>query len=239
MRTVQQVIYAASVQLADQRPRQEYTRWTQAMLVQYLNDAMAEISSIRPEAFALRQWVTLVPGYIQTVPDGTMAFVKIEQNPDGTMAYEGDTELLKAMGTTPPKLVRLKYDADGNVVFNVRSYSIDSTDPKTYYISPPVPLGVTVQVQASFVNNPWVYSVQNLSETVDVAPGIFNLAQDYMLGRAYEIDSESAESKSNSVKHFQQFYQFFGLNYKQTSAFQSSNYGGNTAAGNAAITGAR
>ena len=242
MKTVQQVIYAASVQLSDQRPRQEYTRWTKAMLVQYLNDAMAEISSIRPEAFALRQWVTLVPGYIQTVPgptdavpQGTMSFVKIEQNADGTMAYEGDTELLKAMGTTPPKLVRLRYDADGNVLFNVRSYSIDSTDPKTYYVSPAVPIGVQVSVLGSFVCNPWVYSVQNLGETVDVAPGIFNLAQDYMLGRAYEIDSESAESKSNSVKHFQQFYQFFGLNYKQTSAFQSSNYGGNTAAGNAAV----
>jgi hypothetical protein len=235
MKTVLQVIRAASVQLADQRPRQEYTRWTKAMLVQYLNDAMAEISSIRPEAFALRRLVTLVPGRIQTVPEHCMAFVKIEQNPDGTTAYEGDTELLKAIGTTPPKLTQLRYDADGNVLFNVRSYSIDSTDPKTYYISPPVPIGVNVQVLASFVHNPWVYSVQNLGELVDVAPGIFNLAQDYMLGRAYEIDSESAESKSNSVKHFQQFYQFFGLNYKQTSSFQSNNYGGNTAAGNASV----
>jgi hypothetical protein len=236
MKTVQQVIYAASVQLSDQRPRQEYTRWSKAMLVEYLNAAMAEISSIRPEAFALRRTVTLVPGSIQVVPEGCMAFVKIEQNPDGTFAYEGDTELLKAMGTTPPKFVRLRYDADGNVLFNVRSYSIDSTDPKTYYVDPPVPIGVNVQVLASFVHNPWHYSVQNLNECVDVAPGIFNLAQDYMLGRAYEIDSESAESKSNSIKHFQQFYQFFGLNYKQTSAFQSGNYGGNTAAGNAAAS---
>jgi hypothetical protein len=147
------------------------------------------------------------------------------------MAYEGDTELLKAMGSTPPALVRLRYDSNGNVIFNVRSYSIDSTDPKTYYIDPPVPLGVSVDILASFVHNPWHYSVQELGEVVDVAPGIFNLVQDFMLGRAYEVDAESAESSRNSAKHYTHFYQFFGLNYKQTSAYQSGNYGGNTAAG--------
>lgn len=236
MKTVLDVVRKASAQLVDQRPRQEYSRWSIRMLVGYLNDAMAEISSIRPEAFALRRTVTLVPGYIQTVPSDCMQFVKVESNPDGTMAYEGDTELLKAMGSTPPALVRLRYDSNGNVLFNVRSYSIDSTDPKTYYIDPPVPLGVTPQILASFVHNPWFYTDQQLNEEVDVAPGIFNLVQDFMLGRAYEIDAESAESSRNSTKHYTQFYQFFGLNYKQTSAYQSGNYGGNTSAGNAAAS---
>lgn len=233
MKTVQQIVEYVSGQLQDQRERAQYTRWTVAMLVNYLNDAMSEISSIRPEAFALRQTVTLDPGYIQAVPPGWMAIVRVEENPDGTRVYEADTELMRVYGGSP-RSQRINYDVAGNVVYYVRSFSIDPKDPKTYYVSPPVPAGVTAKVLVTMVANPVVYTPGDLGAEIDVQPGVYNLVQDYMLGRAFEIDAESAQARATSAQHFTQFYQFFGLNYKQSAAFRSGNYLGSTAAGNSA-----
>jgi hypothetical protein len=237
MKTVEQIVRYVSGQLQDQRHRAEYTRWTVVMLIDYLNDALSEISGIRPEAFALRETITLAPGYIQAVPVGWMAIVRVEENPDGTRVYEGDTELMRIYGGSP-RTQRINYDADGNVVYLVRSFSIDPKDPKTYYVSPGVPAGVTAKVLVTMIANPVVYTPNDMGAEVDVQPGVYNLIQDYMLGRAFEIDTESAQARANSTQHFTQFYQFFGLNYKQSSAFRSGNYMGSTAAGNPAGGGA-
>jgi hypothetical protein len=234
MKLVTDIVKAVSVQLQDQRHRLEYTRWSIATLVGYLNDAANEISSIRPEAFALRRTVSLAQGFVQAVPDDCIGFVRLEANPDGTMIYEGDTELMRAHGSVPPCSVKLKFDVNGNVIFRVRSYSIDSTDPKTYYVDPPVPAGVQPQVLGTFINYPIQYSANALNAEVDVAPGVYNLMHDFMLGRAWGIDTESPEGKANSTEAYTRFYQFFNMQYKAQSNFRSGNYMGNTPAGNPA-----
>jgi len=234
MQTVLQLITAVSSALQDQRHRAQFTRWTQVMLVDYLNAAMNEIAAIRPEAFALRQKFTLDPGMVQAVPDEASAFVRIENNADGSTCYEADVEILKAYGQRPAANRRVHYDEAGNVVFAVKSFSIDPLDPKTFYVDPPVPAGVTAEVTATFVMNPVQYSVNDIEAPIDVVPTVYNLAYDFMLGRAWEIDTESQQAMANSVKHYKQFYQFFGMEYKQASAFRSSTYMGSTQAGNAA-----
>jgi hypothetical protein len=236
MKTVGSIVQYVSTQLQDQRPRAQYTRWTVAMLVGYLNDALSEISGIRPDAFALRQNIVLAPGFIQAVPEGTMGIVRLEcngtQEVQGDMIWEGDMELMRARGTVPASLRRVRYYPNGQVKFTIKSFSIDPKDPKTYYVSPEVPVGITVPVVGSFVMNPPCYNSQELSEVVDVQPVVYNLVQDFMLGRAFEIDRESPEAIRNSTKHFTQFYQFFGLTYKQTGTWRSGAYLGSTPAGN-------
>ena len=210
------------------------------MLVGYLNDALSEISGIRPDAFALRQNITLAAGFIQAVPDGTMAIVRLECNgtleAPGRMIYEGDMEYMRAQGSVPAPLRKTRYFPNGQVKFDVRSFQIDPKDPKTYYVSPEVPVGITVNVVGTMVMNPPCYTPLQLDEIVDVQPVVYNLVQDFMLGRAFEIDSESRESQANSAKHFTQFYQFFGLTYKQQGTWRSGAYLGSTPAGNPGST---
>jgi hypothetical protein len=232
VKTIVDIIQGISAQLQDQRHFKQYTRWTQAMLVGYLNDGLAEVSGLRPDLFATLRQVTLDVGFLQTIPEDCASITRVEANSDGSMVYAADAELMRAQGSVPPCQVKLKYDAAGNVVFKVRSFAVDSTNPKVFYVSPAVPAGVKPKVTLAMVLNPPTYSTNRLNEPVDFAPIMYVLLNDYMMARAYDIDTESAESRSNSIAHFTKFYQFFGMSYKAQGAYRSTNYEGRTAAGN-------
>ena len=234
MKTVEEIVQYVSGQLQDQRHREQYTRWTREVLLGYLNDAIAVISGLKPELFRVRQEVELVPGFAQTIPANAVAVVRVESNADGSPVYPADAELMRIVPT--PACRKLKYTPDGRIIFSVRSFSVESTDPKTYYVSPAVPLGAHPKVILTVVKTPPTYTLMQFGAFVELDPVGYPLIQDYMMARAYERDSESAESKSNSVAHFTKFYQFFGIVYKSQSAFRSGTYQGRTEAGAPAAT---
>lgn len=230
MSTVGNIIREVSIQLNDQRPARVYTRWTRDMLVGYLSDAVAEVSGIRPDLFTIRVEVPLVAGRLQEIPAQYSSLVRIEQS-DGSPVYQADMELMKGYTGVSPDTTTYLTDVNGNVTYRAWSFSVDPNNTKVYYVSPMVPPGGQWTAIASVVKEPVEYSVTRLNEVVELDSSIINCAKDYMLGRAYEIDSESAESRGNSVKHMTQFYQYFNIKYKAESAFRSGYYMGNTKQG--------
>ena len=67
MKQVGAYVTDASVLLNDQQVGREFTRWSRALLVSFLNDALAEIAAHKPEAFARQEELRLDPGRVQHI----------------------------------------------------------------------------------------------------------------------------------------------------------------------------
>lgn len=229
MATVKHIITHVSRQLNDQRKNKQFTRWTQADLLEYLNQALKEIAAYRPEAFAKTLALALVPGKTQTVPEGT-TLRGFAADTNGNTAYSTDDTLLKAFGAyaaCPPKTVM----KDGKVVYNVKTFSVDSIDPKTFYVSPPVPSGVAITVQAQVDGDAPEFSLADWNKEVAIQDKFYNSILVYMTAMAYKLDSESVVSVQEAQRLLQLFYQVMGVKYKIDSARNSGYYNGEIGTG--------
>lgn len=229
MATVKHLVTHVSRQLNDQRKNKQFTRWTRLDLLEYLNQALKEIATYRPEAFARTIDLPLVAGRTQQVPEGT-TLRGFGSDSKGNTAHSTDDALLKAFGAyiaCPPKVEM----ENGSVVYAVKSFAVDSIDPKVFYVSPPVPIGITVVVKAQIDGKAPEYTVADWGVAVEIQDKFYNNLIDFMKARAYQLDSESLVSTQESQRLYQLFYQVMGVKYKIDSARNSGYYNGEIGTG--------
>lgn len=221
MDTVGEYITHTSTQLNDQRFGRTFTRWGRGLLLAYLNLGLSEIATYRPEAFATEKKVTLQPGSVQSIDKGTIT--SVVSNIGGPPVSEGDFDLANAFmayDICPPK-VQFK---NGNPIFYVRSYSVDKSDPTKFYVAPPVPSGVKVDVLLNLMQGPTEYTLEDWDESLDMDNKYANNLIDFMCAKAYEVDMESAQSRHNSDSMYHRFYTSMGIKYKRESSYRAGNY---------------
>lgn len=229
MQTVGKIIKHVSGQLNDQQLDREYNRWTRSMLLDALNLALTAIATYRKDAFTGNVTISLVAGSRQASV-GYSEIVEIVGNSDGRPAHKADAGILKAFSAynyCPPK-IQFK---NGKPVYAVKSAGVDPTDPKTFYVSPPVPVGLPVSVIAKVVKNTPVYTLANWDDEIDIDPRYENQIVDFMQARAHELDIESPTAHASSGKFYRQFYQSLGITYKMDSAFGSGFFKGQVGTG--------
>lgn len=234
MITVGKVVENVSSQLNDQQSQREYARWTRTMLLDYLNLALSAVGSYRKDAFTGTVTIPLVAGSRQTNA-GFSEIVEVVANTDGKPAHKADAAMLKAFSAynyCPPKL-QFK---DGKPVYAVKSAGVDPTDPKTFYVSPPVPVGLSVSVTAKVVKSAPQYTLSDWDKPLDMDNRYLNQIYDFMQARAHELDTESVFAQQNARKFYSQFYQSLGITYKMDSAFGSGFYKGQVGTGDPRAT---
>lgn len=214
----------ASGQLNDQYVGREYTRWTRAQLLTYFNGALAEIFTYKPETFAAEVSLTLAAGHRQTVAVGR-SLVSVNSNANGKMVREADLDLLRAYAPHDCCAAVVMFDANGNPVYNAKSYAIDPKEPRAFYVSPPVPAGITPTVKAT-VNELPAYTLADTDVDVAIVNKYQENILDYMQGRAHFIDNESPAARQLANTHFTMFYNALGIKYRIQSAYASGNYNG-------------
>lgn len=229
MNTVGRIIEHVSGQLNDQGFKLEYTRWTRITQLEYMNQALKEIGAYRPDAFTRTEQITLVAGTKQTIAD--LKTLKDLHASDGTPVHEGDASLLKAFMPYDYCAPKVQYK-NGTPVYNLKSFAISSTDPKTFYVSPPVPNGLTPMVVATLIGEAPELTLADWDKPLAMQAKYYNNLIDFMQARAYELDSESANSRTNSQMYFSRFYQAMGVKYKVDSALKSGFYKGEVGTGN-------
>lgn len=222
-RTVQSIITEVSTQLNDQEPGFLFARWTQAELIDYLNFGLIEVGNYKPDTFAASQEVTLVAGAIQVLPVGSTLLKSVDYN--GSTAgcpfspiVQCDMEMLRAFFKQPC------LPTGGPTNYRVRTYAYDAKNPGIFYVSPPVPAGGTTTVVLTTVNEAPQYSIADLPVIVAIDQKYITAVEYFMLMKAYEVDTESQTSASENAKYRQMFYNMMGVNYKQSSAYNSGRY---------------
>lgn len=229
MQTVGEFVTHVSTQMHDQRHGRAFIRWGRGLLLEYLNLGLTEIGTYRPEAFAADETLTLVPGATQSI-DPSKTLVAISANTDGTPVLSGDVDMATAYNAyavcvPEPRII------NGVAHYLVRSYSIDKKNSHKFYVDPPVPKGMTVQVTATVSGNIPQYTLADWNKAVEMESKFdANLVQ-YMLASAHSLDRESAQARQTSGDYYNRFYASMGVKYKQESRYKSGFYLGEIGTG--------
>ena len=229
MITVGQYVTHASTQLNDQRHGRAFTRWGRGLLLEYLNLGISEISTYRPESFAVTKEVTLKPGITQTVEQSEI--LSVESNVGGPPIREADSAISNSFAVydiCPPSIAFV----NGTPQFYVRSYSIDKHDAKKFYVEPAVPNGLVVKVNVAVPGTLPQFTLADWDKPLGMLHKFDNNLIDFMMAKAYKLDAESPESRRNSESLMAQFYNAMGVKYKQESKYRSGYYLGETGTGN-------
>lgn len=228
MKTVGQTIKHVSMQLSDQRQNHEYVRWKVNDLHDYLNQGLMEIGAYRPDAFANTYEIDLVPGRVQQAPNGDA--VQSISDSDGRMVHKSDAPLLKAFSAYFDAGDALRL-CDGQIVYKLRSFASDETDPTLFYVSPPVPRGIKAKAKIQVNSRAPQYKGGDWDTPIAIQEKYYNNLIDFMLARAYAKDTESQVSAAKSQRLLQLFYQSMGAKYKIDSARNSGYYLGKVGTG--------
>lgn len=160
---VREVLWRASTLLMDAAP--QFTRFSEADLVRWLNDAQAAVAKFIVQACSRVDSVKLVAGTKQSIASVAPADVK----PATLAAPLLGTSLLDVVrnmgadGATPGRAVRLAereaLDAADplwhtRTAAAVRTYSYDPATPGVFYVSPGVPTGTAVWLEIAWTTQP-------------------------------------------------------------------------------------
>lgn len=208
-------------------------RWQLEDAIDFLNDAVSMAFNLRPDAFTVTKLVTLQPGSAQTLT-GCVDLLSVGRNagePGTRPISRGSLEMLRSYtGPTCATLMTPEQIA----AYEVDQWFYDQRDPTTWYVYPPVPAGVTKQVQMTCRELPVVYDAGNLG--LDLQAERYRPAfLDWMKRRAYGVDSESLTSFQLMSFHQNAFYQSIGLIYRADSQTQSGYALGRIGTGDRAV----
>lgn len=175
-------------------------RWTEAELLDYINDAMRQVVMFRPDSNAKNEAVQLVTGTKQTIPASGIRLLRVVRNMGG--------------GSTPGKAIReisrltLDAEIDGwheaaNHGSIVRHYVFDDVDPRTFYVYPGLATGITAYVEIIYSANPT--TVDDAADPLDLKDQYINPVLDWVLYRAYTKDTDYAGNMNRAAAHLQSF----------------------------------
>ncbi len=229
MQTVGDYVTHVSSQLNDQRYNRAFTRWGRGLLLEYMNLGLAEIGTYRPEAFPKHLVVALQPGSLQTI-DWETDIQAVYSNVGGPRVTRMDQPMADAFeqyDVSPPDVPFV----NGAPQYYVRSYYVNKDNAKVFTVDPPCPVGVSASVHVIVQGEIPQYSLTDWDTTLNVSGNYINNLVDFMLAKAYEIDTESISAKQMSQDAYQRFYMGLGVNYKRYAQFQSGYYGGKSGTG--------
>lgn len=163
---VRDALWRVSVMLADTRP--QFQRWTEAELVDHLNDAQLVIADLLPMSCARVDAVRLVPGTRQSIDTFDATNCIPGDGTTMTQPVHGRQLLdvirnMGADGQTPGRAVRVidRRTLDSQAPqwhrvqgAQVSAYMYDPRTPKVWYVTPAVPPGTPVWVEISYIANP-------------------------------------------------------------------------------------
>lgn len=190
----------------------EYVRWTKDDLANYLTDAVAVMSALKPTLFTVFVPLRLAPGAVQSVPGEYTELIDViyNLNSDGSQGEyvsQGSFTAARALGRsacTPTY-------GDGYVV---RSYTVHPENDTYYIVDPPVPVVNPMPAVWALVRRAPNVIVAETDEVVmaNTTPETYRSALlEWMLYRAFARDTESSDSFTKSQAHYKAFYQFLGL----------------------------
>lgn len=182
-------------------------RWPRTELLGYLNDGQRETVLLKPEACVTNAAVLLTAGATkQTLPAAGLQFLKLTRN-------------MGAAGTTPGNAIRVvdgevldaqvpSWHVDANAGGDIKHYSYDPRDPKTYYVYPKAP-ATAWYVEIVYSSAPT--DANDSGGVIGIDDVYANALLDYVLYRAYSKDATYASNGQRAIAHYQAFANSLGV----------------------------
>mgnify|MGYP003294269231 CR=1 FL=1 len=181
------IIRDVSLDLNDQEPGYEYTRWTRRQLSSYLKEALVQISQQLEDWFVSQVVVKLEPGGDWQKACDCTSIIRIdgESTADGhVVRYLRRLEDIEEF-TWPGAVQRCPISVRD---YKLESYTIDSNDETQFRVFPPVPSGADRFVTLK------CHKIPEGNDEDTVPAKAVAMVKQWMLYRALSVDSENNPS---------------------------------------------
>jgi hypothetical protein len=230
--TVQDIVGRVAGILNDDSAIGERT-WPVGELVGHLNEGLCELLKLRPDAFIQSVTLPLSQGSRQKLPPGYASLVRVNTNLDtsasgalteGAAVTEADGRYLSAL-KKKPCLSSTGHCAEPKP-YAVSSYTRDGVNANTFTVSPPVPAGAGVSVDADVVVRPPRHTTVSVGECIGVPCEYEAALVNWMLHRAYAKETESQYANSQVDRYLKAWYENINAGYLQDSRQNSGFWAG-------------
>lgn len=199
--TAAEIIRQVSLDLNDQEPGFEYTHWSYDLLKSFLHDGLLLLSAQFKKYFVQQKVVKVQPGDVwQSACDCS--------------------QILRVLGETTKdgkQIIRTLFRAEDNLLatwasdiracqscgqkYAMSHFVINGADDSQFKIMPPLPRGVNTP---RYVLVECVDGLKDVSDDYEVRGRMIPLLKQWMLARAYMVDSENSQAVMQlSAKHME------------------------------------
>lgn len=194
MTTIRDVIGRCSTQLNDALK----IRYEDSKLLDYFNDSLRAMITVRADVGASVEDVPCVAGSQQQLPDGAIRLLDV-------------TRVKGGRAVTPiPKEVLDSYDPDWHMRSgSPQRYVYDEQTPKVFWLCP-APLTETV-IEAKVSRIPPAIAITELDDAVPVDELYVNAIIEWILFRAFSEDAEGGANLQIAAQHLQIFNDQMGI----------------------------
>jgi len=181
-------------------------RWTEAELLNYINDAQREIANVQPGATALHANVQLVTGTKQAIPSDGLKLINVIRNMSDASGGATGSRAIRLVSwdildTQNPDWHDPTVTGDATHGTTPKHFLFDENDPLNYYIYP----GIAGNAYVEIVYSQRPTDLANTSATIAVPDNYSNAIIDYTLFRAFSKDAEFAGNAQRAATHYQLF----------------------------------
>jgi hypothetical protein len=208
--TVDTILDRVAGLLNDRDPVVGSVRWPRADLIGYLNEGLCELSAHKPDAFASVVDLVLKPGSLQKLSDKFKGLAAIEAHysKDGEKAVSESNYRYAKIFKRKPCLARHRCSgASGDPCrdYVLKSYVKNPIDDTAFTVDPPIPAGCAITVKATVYSRPQRFCSADGKKCLGVGCEFEAQLVDWMLYRAFSVDTESTQMREASKMHYELF----------------------------------
>lgn len=193
-----ELIDAAAKELNDVN----HDTWSEVSLIGFLNAGQREVVKVRPSACSVVEEVELIAGTLQYIPATYHALMAVIRNTDGG----GDPgEAITKVDKESLDLSNLLWHSDA-VSTSVEHYAYDVEKPDVYFVTPPADFGIFIE--CAFYIHP--VDVGSAFDEIGLEAIYANAILQWMLYRAYSVETDSMSSQQSSQSNYSAFYNSMG-----------------------------
>lgn len=160
-------------------------KWTDDVLVDYLNEAQMEISRYKPDSNIKNTSMTTVAGILQTLPSDAIRLIDVPCNTSGNAIVHVDKKALSMQNPAWPNTVASA---------NAKAFMFNDADPTRFYVFPPSVAGSSLRV---------VYSARpttvSINDNISISDEYKSSIVHYVCFKAYSEDSISPDTNKAAM----------------------------------------
>lgn len=213
--TVTTVINSVKVTL--QETTEEGVRWTNAELVDYLNDACRFLAENEPDAFADNSEFECVSGTRQELPINATRLIDVVRNLEGKKhpVFSSDKATLNT--------ARPNWHSE-NPTNQQELFFSDDRDPKRFYVYPPAMVGSLLEIVCTL--DPRIHltkEAQDKSSLMQMNDRYVPAVMNFILFRAFDKDADAAGNFSRAQNYLRNAYTSLGIKMQNTGRISPNN----------------
>jgi hypothetical protein len=186
-------------------------RWSNAELIDYINDAQLMIAVLRPDSSVGSAVATLVAGTKQALPAEGFRLMDVIRN------VKADNAPGRAVRITDRDTLDM-FEPSWHTrtpVAEVKHYIYDEANPLEYYVYPPVAAGTKIDIR--YTKRPAV--VTQTTDELSLTDAYFEPTLMYVMYRSYLKDLEFAGNAALASQYLQAASGMLGVKLTKDNAF--------------------